>query len=303
MKVRKKTVVVIICVVMFAGCWFSGLAGRLVGCLILPLLLPLRVNKAIEISALTRDKPPAIHEKGLVLTIGSDRLRKIMHGAFCISRLFPPGLIRDGMVLKGSWMPDKFRLPEGNRLPFMIVIDDDTRHPGLVFRYPAAAVNELMKDEIAEALRSEEEYILGTYNIIYYITFQTLRIYSEEQDLDTAIQARLLICDATGKVRFKFEENLLDLRATGRVKKLRGRFDIRVIRDDEGIGFSYKVKIEELDIDVHNLANWGDRRVSKKLRRSWEKSLNKEKKQKRLAKVRLPEWVPLDLVVDFQLTP
>ena len=59
----------------------------------------------------------------------------------------------------------------------------------------------------------------------------------------------------------------------------------------------------ELDGDFNNVAPILDKKLSEKLRRSMERSMNKPKRNAKLAKLRLPSWTPVDIMIDVKLRP
>ena len=282
--------------------WFSGAAGYVILRWIIPRLLPRAAGSDIEIASVVFDSRPDPGEAGIIFSVSPRKLRFLLKQAFRWGVLFPRGLLRDGTVLKGYWVPREFYLPPDNRVPLSLVIDAGADKPVLSCRYPAEHVNRVMEGPVAEALRETEDYFLGSYDTIYYIRFYTLHIYSEAPPGQSEILRRTLQVDATGRVRVKVEENLISLRNTGKVKTLAGKIDFDIQRDIWGIHLCHNADIKDLVIDFHNTAPWLDKYFSRKLRKSWEKSLNKEKKKRKLAKNALPSWVPLDLTVDIKLT-
>lgn len=307
-KARKRVLAGVVCLALLAGCWFCGLIGRLLTCGLMPLILPLRVKNVVEITSLACDASPAVPDRGVVLTISSGRLREIIDSALPFARLLPPGMIRDGMALRGAWMPDEFRLADRSSLPLMLLVSDEIGvHPRIVGRYPAEHINRLLKQDVVWKSESEEEWILGHYDLCQELTFEACHLYSEEEDLVFPVEKRRLILKAAGKVRYKVKDDFAGIhssaRATARVKELRGRIDITIVRDKKGVGFSCNAKVDVLKADFHNVAPVLDGQISEKLRKSLEKSFNRQRKRERFAKKRVPRWAPCDVIVDIQLTP
>lgn len=299
--VRKRLVVAAVVLVGLALCWQSGLVGGLTCRVILPAILPWTVSRELEITGVSFSRVDGPLDRGVTVTVSAGRLRDILGCALPWSRMLPPGLIRPGLVIRGTWYPRSFYLPPQGHMPLMVVIDSESRRPIVQCRYPASDVNRVMEREVAEALRETEDYILGSYETVYYIRFHALHIKSDDRPIDGAVKKRSLEVRARGRVRFVLEENWFDLRNTGKLRILHGVVDLDVGQDDKGIHTSYRVDIDKLDINFHNVAPWLDEKLSEKLRRKWTKSLNKEKKRRRMASCRLPHWAPMDILLDLEL--
>jgi len=299
--VRKRLVALAVVLVLSALAWQTGLVGRTAARLLLPLLLPWSPDDTVEVSSVSFRAGARPLQRGVTVTISAGRLREIVSEAFPKAWLLPPGLIRPGMVVKGTWYPDSFYLPPEGHMPLMVVVDAVSRRPAIRCRYPAGDVNRVMEREVAEALREREEYVLGSYETVYYIRFKTLRIQTADVPKGPRTKRRILDLEAAGRVRFVLEENWFDLRNTGKLRILHGVVDLHMGRDPSGVFVSHKVEIDKLDIDFHNVAPWLDEKLSEKLRKKWTKSLNKEKKRRRVASHRLPHWAPVDLALDIEL--
>ncbi|MCK5850630.1 MAG: hypothetical protein KAH23_06910 [Kiritimatiellae bacterium] len=299
---RRRVLISLVCVVLLVVCWFTGLIGFIIGRFILPGLSPCSVGKSVEITEVGYGASHLPLKKGITIAISAERLKRMLEDGWRWGVLVPPGLMRNGMVLKGAWFPRDFHLPPHNRVPIMIIVDPAAEHPQIRCRYPANETNDIMENQVAEALRDTKEYILGTYETIYYIRFKTLHIRTDNSDLDTDVDKRTVLLEATGRVRMFVEDNLLTLRNTGKVKSLNGKVSFNLYHDSRGIRLRYNAEIEELIINFHNMAPWLDKKLSKKLRKSWQRSLNKEKKKQKMEKRCLPGWIPMDIVFDFKLT-
>ena len=299
--IKNRLVVLGVVVVLLALCWQSGLVGLVVGRVVLPAMLPWAPNDTVEVSRVSFREPDGPLRRGITVTVSAGRMREIIGHVLPRSWLLPPGLIRPGMLVKGTWYPDSFYLPPEGHMPLMVVVDAESIQPAVYCRYPADDVNQVMEREVAEALREKEEYILGTYETVYYIRFKTLRIRLDDLPLDAEVKKRSIDVEATGRVRFVLEENWFDLRNTGKLRILHGVVDLDVGRDDRGVFVSHKADIDRLDIDFHNVAPWLDEKLSEKLRKKWTKSLNKEKKRRRIERGRFPHWAPVDLELDIEL--
>jgi hypothetical protein len=206
------------------------------------------------------------------------------------------------VALSGVWNPTDLELPGGIGLPLGMVVDDGAEpHPRLTGRYRVDDLNTLLREEFGEELSSEEEWFLGHYDLSYRLTFHNFHLRSATNAWPDPVVRHELLFDGTGEVRIKFEENLLDISVSGRVKELSGRIILEPIRDDDGVGLLYAVDVTDLDVSIDNLAPWGESRISSVLRRSLDKSLNRKRKRERAARKRFPDWVPLDTAVDIRL--
>jgi len=295
-KTRRRRAWALACLVL-AVAWFGGLIGRFTACVLLPRALPLRPGGGIEVSRLTCAGLPALDGNRAMLISSALRLRAMVRELTRFHWLLPPGLLRHGMAASGVWRPGAGE----TAVPFMVVTDD---HAGdrllLRLRYPVAPVNRLLAEEYGDSLTSREEWFLGTYDLRYELRFDTLRVRSRD-DADGTAALRRFDLEATGRIRLYFEDNLLDARTTARAR-LAGTVEVTVIRDAGGIGLSYEVKLDRLDANFHNVAPWGDERISDLLRRSLEKSLNRGRSRKRLKERRFPAWLPVDADMDVLLS-
>ena len=285
------------------ACWGTGLVGRLVARVILPSLLPVEVGDGLYVQAFDQGGAIPRPAKGVVLSIRCDRLHDMLRQASGWARLLPPGLFIDRTVLRGRWQPTDPALPGDGRLPFLLVVDDRIEYrPRLAGRFPAADLNALFRSEWDDKLTRERDWFLGSYQLGYKIYFDTFRLTSAKKDIHVAPGSIRYIYEATGDVRIIFEDNLVDATTKARVRTLAGWLDLHVARHPDGFGFAHEFKVNKLVGDIDNLAPWGDEKVSDRLRRSLERSMNRPKKREKLHRVRLPHWIPLDAEVDIQLT-
>ena len=304
--VRKRLFVPIICLGILVAtlivAWNQGWMGALLVRTAAFIILPHSPHETVEIKECRFERiseTPA----GMVLTIHPDRLKQDMLMAYPALRRLPPGTFQHIRSIHGFWRPEDDDLSGTLEIPIAIVCDPDTGwQPRLACSMPASEFNRIIATEFEGKLTRKREYFLGHYKMSYEPAFHTLEIHSENSTPDKPIESRRLMVSATGKVRFWFDDDLLKARATGKVKELRGSFDIGIVHDDEGIGISYDANISELDMSVDNLAPWGEKWLAEDLKSSMHKSLNKERKKRKLAEKRFPSWLPLDLDIEFHLT-
>ena len=64
---------------------------------------------------------------------------------------------------------------------------------------------------------------------------------------------------------------------------------------------SYKITIPKLEADINNLAPMFERKPTEAIRKALEKSLARPKNLERLARKRLPLYVPLDIDLDVEV--
>ena len=300
---RRVAAVLVLVVALLAACWWSGLVGRALACYVLPRLFPIRERSGVEVTSLDCCGAGGLPGRGLTLTVSPGRVADLLRRAWPYHRLLPPGLVRDGLVLRGSVRPEDWPAEAGHTVPFAVVIDDATGDPPrLSLRCPRDELNALVKRELLFDLSKEREWALGTYDYRWVPVFETLTLYSEQPAGRGPIEERRFPFVATGRVRFRFEENLFDARATARVNRLSGHFLLRFRHAEDGLVLGYDAVVSELSANVHNLLPWGDEKASEALRRSMSRSLNRRRKQERMARKRFPAWLPLDIMVDVKLT-
>ena len=236
-----------------------------------------------------------------MLAVSEERLRQILREAYPASRYLPPGLLRTGMAIEGNILGKALDMPPEERIPFAVVLRDTAAgRPRFELRYPAHDLNSLTKELFGDDLREREEYLLGHYDLVYEIELSEFVLSSDDGSMDA--EERIFPFRARGKARVTLEENLVTVRATGSVSDLSGQVVLRPLREEDGIALTYDVDITNLDVNFHRVNSLLDSLGADKLRRSLERSLNKEKKKRKLAKRRLPGWVPLDLSIDVRLT-
>jgi hypothetical protein len=289
-----------------AGCafWGSGQLGQLAARHLIPRLLPVEIGDGLHIAGFEQGSVIPRPPKGVVLSLRNDRLLDMLREASPWTRLLPPGVFSDGTSLRGHWQPSDPELPGDGRLPFLLVVDNRIGYrPRLEGRFPAEDLNALFRTEWDEKLMRERDWFLGHYGLGYMIYFKTFQLSSVGDYNSVNPGSIRFIYEATGDVRIIFEDNLVEASTKAKVRRLAGWLDLHVARHPDGVGFSHEFKVTELKGDINNLAPWGDRKVSDRLSRALEKSMNRSKKRRKMRRVRLPHWTPLDAEVDVQLTP
>jgi len=258
-------------------------------------------DRHLEIDEVGWDGEESAGTASLVVNITPARLERMVRRAVRMSWLLPPGFVSNGLVVRGCWAPDWLAEP-GDGLDFEIVVARCAGpHPKAVLRYPLESLNRLVQDELAADLSSREDWVFGHYDLHYTLEFGTCRVHSGPDDLREPIEVRRFAFTSNGRVRLRFVDDVLKVRATGRVRELSGVLLARVVRDEHGVGFLYSFDLEKMRVNVHNLAPWGDDKVSEILKHSLSKSLNRKRKRARFARKRFPEWIPLDLILDLEV--
>ncbi len=297
---RRRIRLWVLCIVwlsLIATVWQSGIVAGWIHAYLLPGMLPKTLDGGFEISRITTDGSPVVPDRGLRISVAPRRLLQMLKAYSPFFQLLPPGLIRDGVVLHGCWIPEK--APPEQSLPISISCTDEAGDdPWVVFRFPVKDLNALLRSELAEEWRDEDEYIFGTYVLNQRIWFETLTIQSEDAlRIGPDSPVRFLV-SAGGKLRYNFEDGVIDATITAKVKHLDGVLEFTPVRHEDGVGFDYICKVDRLDVAVDNMAPWLERKLAGELRQSIEKSMNKRRKRRKVAAVRLPNWVPLNVVVD-----
>ncbi len=299
---RRLLVIFLLCTLTLL--WVSGHIGQMLTRWVVPPSLPLEISELVVLDRLSEGAPPACPAFGAMLIISPDRVESILSQVFPSTRWLPPGIIHDKVILHGFVRKAALDFQLDDDVPLIIAVDKNIGHrPRLVCRVPAPVLNRLFREELEDDLASEEEHLFGEYRIIYRPTFKTFDIRSVEDYVPEPVTRRRFSFSATGDLRIKLDDKAVRITTDGRVRDFRGIVDVRVIYDHDGYRFWYDVDMQRLRVNIENLQNMFDRKTSKKLERSLEKSLDRRKSKVKLLKKKAPHWVPVDLALDFQLTP
>lgn len=291
--------------VLLAAFWFSGAAARVIVAGLDIIVLPREASEGLELNEISYGSDTGCLPAGMDARISSAEARFCIRRALGAKSVFvPPRLIRHGLAISLRYIIEN---PDGTFVDFpgRILIDDAVTQPLIRVRIPRSALNGLLTaSDILGRRRKRKEWALGHYEIRSIKSFDTLRVHSVPVAPGTVVTERKILAEATGRVRYKLDENLLDVRTTADVRKMsiEGTLDVR--RDNPAVlVLSYRVRITDLKGDFNNVAPTLDKQISEKLRESFEKSLNKEKNRHKLARMRFPPWIPLDANVDIELVP
>lgn len=284
--------------------WVSGFIGKVLSRWVVSPVLPLEISDLVVLDRLAAGPPPACPSPGAMLIISPDRAESILNQAIPQTRWLPPGIAHDGVLLHGYVKSSALDLSLERNIPFIVAVDEDIgRRPRLVCRVPAEIVNTVLKENLKDKLASHDDYLLGEYRIIYKPTFETFRLYSVEDYVPEPVRRRRFAFHATGDMRIKLDDKRVRITTDGRVRRLDGIVDVRVLYDHVGYGFWYDVDVRDLRINIKNLQEWLDHGASEKLELALEKALDRRKNKRKLMKRRIPHWAPVDLALDFRLTP
>lgn len=279
--------------------WFSGSVGWLVRTLAVK-TAP-REGRDYQIAAIGNSAfaDPAT---GIVLRVSAARLKQLAHEALgWKAYVIPPGTVPERLSASGSV---RVHLADGAAevwVPFVINIQPDAPHPKLNVRLPSGMVNEALLYEDSFAHKDKrKQYSLGHYNIIHSLRFDTVTLQSTP-DNKRPITFRRIAGVATGQVQFKLKENLFNARTTARVKKMDLRCDLDLRKYVDGLSLSYKITIPKLDADINNLAPMFEGAPVEAIRQALEESIARPKNLEKVARRRLPLYLPLDLELDIDV--
>ena len=273
---------------------------------ILSRLLPIAVGRDVRITAFKRSTfptPDAV--PGATLRLSAARAKSMLAAALPAARfLIPPRLPAHGTSLDGDLLlrgDDGFGVAQ---LPLRVVIDDTVGYsPLLVVCMSAVNFNAFLKAKFEKRLVSRIRYARGHADLLYDIRFTGLRIHSEISDAAQPVRSRTFPFQATGQVRLRLEKNAFVINTTGNITHFNGAFVLRPVRDKYGFGLNLVTRIDGLDVNLPRTHNRLDRSASKALRKVLDKALNRQRNRLRLARLRLPYWVPQDLQVELELLP
>ncbi len=298
----RRRVLLRLLVVLAVLLWFSGAIGMALRPLLLSQLYRLEPRVTITQHGRTRAGLPAV---GATLTVSRKRLYRLAREMFGLKGwLLPPGLIPEHYNFSGF---TNFSLDEEQEevaLPVAIQIRAATQAPRLKVCLPADLVNEVLDFEGSFANRSKRrKYMLGHYETILWIRFDTLKLSSElsQQELRRAITFRRISGEATGQVKFRVKENIGSVSTTARIRKMELRCDLDFKQYADGTAIGYQITIPTLDADIKKLAPLFESRPTEALRKRLEKALSRPSKLERISRRRFPPGLPLDLALEVEV--
>ena len=294
----RRLVVVALLIVL----WFTGAVGWALRPLLL-LALP-RLSKDVSIAYHGRAEV-ADPYMGAALDVSEPRLRKLADELLGWKAvLIPPGLLPRQYAFSGE---ARFKLDDEAEpvdIPVVVRIVPGIPSPALRVRLPSDLVNAALDYDDSFASRSKRhKYLLGHYETIHWIKFDTVKLTSRlsAKELKHPVTFRRLSGEATGSVRFKVKENIGDASITSRVRRMELRCDLEFKRYMDGLALAYKITIPKLDADIPNLAPIFETRPVETLRKTLEEAMSRPRKLERLARKRFPNGLPLDVEVDIEV--
>ncbi|MGI5868311.1 MAG: hypothetical protein ACOX9C_02555 [Kiritimatiellia bacterium] len=239
---------------------------------------------------------------GMVMRVSAPRLERFAAEALgWRSWLIPPKALPERHSVAGEVRIRLADDAEPTWMPFVVHVDPEARHPSLLVRMPSDMLNIALDYEGSIANKSKRrDYALGHYNLVHTLRFDTMTLHST-YDGRRPVTHRRIQGTATGLVRFRLEENWFDLRTTARVRRMELRCDLDFKKYMDGLALSYKVTLPRLEADINNLAPMFERRPTEAIRQALEKSLARPKNLERLARKRLPLYLPLDFDLDIEV--
>jgi len=284
------------------GLWVGGPAGLVLRSALLK-FAP-REGRSFRIASVGGNLVPE-PEMGLVIRVSAPRLNRTVREALgWRAWLIPPRTIPRWLTLEGSVRVQLSDEVEPAWLPLVVRIRPDTPAPHLFVRLPSGMVNEALQYEGSFAHREKtRRYALGHYNTILSLRFDTVSLKSklDPRELARPVTFRRIEGHATGQVRFKFEENWFDARTTARVRRMDLRCDLDFQKYLDGLAMSYKITIPKLDADIRNLAPMFEKHPVEAIRKALENSIGRPRNLDRLARRRLPLYLPLDTELDIEV--
>jgi hypothetical protein len=287
--------VLLLAIVLFAALWQHGWIGSGLRRHLLPRLLPpLLERQDIAVRRISTGAAPVPSGRGLTITMSRAYLMDVLARSPIPAWLVPPGLIIDGMAIHADWLPPGAR--QALSVPCVWRLDASAGLlPQVHFKFPVEELNNLLSDEFAEDWSERGEYMLGHYDLDQRIWFHTLRLESLDMPRGAPTDAIRFRATATGRLRYWFKDGIVSARLTADVRRLAILFTFVPVPHDDGTGFDYSARVEALDISVDNMAPWLERRVADALAKSMERSQNKRRKKAKMARHRVPAWLPLDV--------
>ncbi len=293
-------VIVLACIVAWHQEWIGSIVRGQVNRWFLPRSL-LDGRLTLQPFALEPDaaEPPLV--EGFQLTVSPEWVRTVLRGSPFPGFLVPPGLVKHGLMTSGSVF---FSDDDGSDylFPFYVDVRDDVGLvPHIKVRFPASYLNVLLDDAFADDWTERGEYLLGSYDLDQRIRFDRILVWTVDTDAARPLYPLVFRATATGQLRYRFRDGWFRARVTARVRELTISFVLIPVAHPDGIGLDYRARVETLDLRVRRMPRWVERRLAKSVRSSLQRSLNHRRKRERLARQRLPLWLPMALSVDIEI--
>ena len=287
---------VFLLIVLLCTLWFSGLFGSVIARYVAPSFLPLESN-GVTLSGITFDGSSETNLAGVTLQIAPARALQLARKAVDLGWLIvPKGIFPDGMVVSGFYSSTNYG--SLGKVSYRVVVTSDSTRPRLTVRLPVQLLNDMILKDSGAKLTKKDDYALGSYERTYLPTFQSFRLWSDDNHDERFPITRNLLYEATGKIKIRVEDGLLNLKATGKIKEYKGSLRLDFTRDMDGVLMIHQFSVSKLRISVDNLLQWGEDKLADDLKKSMEKNLNKQKTREKLARIRFPVFVPYETEID-----
>ncbi len=300
---NRKIRIWLFCCVWLVGAvtvWQGGFLGYWILDKAIPHFLPADIDDGFFVTKITVENLPVVPERGLCVSVSPQQLKSLLRDANPLFSLIPPGIIKDNIVLHGKW--DSEKAAAEYSVPISINLSKESgNRPRIIFRYPVKDLNLILQAELEEDWRDEDEYFLGTYSTEQRIWFDSMSVKSIRRTSNLADAPIILTIIASGRLRYNVKDGFFAARITAKIKKLSGVVTLIPELHSKGVGFKYSCEVDDLDISVKKMAPWLEKKFADDLKDSIQRSLNKRKRRREFAKMRIPYWVPLDTDIDIKL--
>ena len=288
--------VAIVLFVLLAVLWFSGLMGSAITRYVVPSFLPFESHD-VTVSGISFTGITGTNGPNVTLEISPARAMQLARKSVDFGWLIiPGGLFPDGMVVSGLYSSTNHS--SLGKVTFRLVVEDKIDRPKLTVRLPVQFLNDFISKDSGAKLTKKKEYALGSYERTYLPIFKTFRLWSADKHDNRFPITRNLMYEATGKIKIKFEDGLLNLKATGNIKEFNGDVRMDFTRDMDGVILLHQFTVRKLRMSVENLLQWGEEKIADDLKRSMEKNMNKQKGREKIARIRLPVFAPYETEID-----
>ncbi len=286
--------------------WLGGGIGWLVQQAV-PLILP-AATRDVRVLRFSAASPPGADPRpGIVLRTNAPRLESLAQQALGWRyHLLPRGLLPRYLTVQAEVRVTLATNTPAIWLPVVVRLAPEQRVPILSATLSAKQFNQLLDHDDSFAHSDKrKKYFLGHYRLSNEILFETVRLRSmlTAKEAGRPVTYRRIEGTATGRVRYWFDDSMLAARTTAKVGRMDVRLDARFQHFVDGISVAYDLRITRLDADFSNVMPLLDKRLAGSLREALQDSMNRPRRLERLARKRLPHWLPLDLGLELDVVP
>jgi hypothetical protein len=280
--------------------WSTGIATRLAVPIVAWSVLPVCPTEGLTWERLRLEDTGPL-DRGLSLSLAPHVVREmIARGVHPLCAWLLPSRAIQSLCADGTWQPEGLELPPGHEgIPVRVAVDSAAGlHPVLTLRLGAAEFNDILRAGVDWT--DSEDYWFGDYDVQYRPKFERAAVTSDTPPM-RHVTRRTLTFNARGELKVKAEDDPLRVSARGNVTEFEGHVEFNAVPHEDGRSFTHVGRVKRLRVGFHNCPPFLDKALSKKLKRSLERSLNKGRHKRKLAKVRVPYWAPLDVIVDARV--